>query len=296
MRLCEYRPTHERTSRDGLDKSALLELTEALSSADGGQLMRRLLHTILQGLIDAEAAQHIGADPHERTESRTTLRNGTRDKTVSTTAGVSSWLSASGWSKVSTGWSVTGRGWWWPTGSWIICGAGRSPQPRSARTPSTSPNFARFLQEKRLDLIGVAPNDVFAWVDWQGVAKLHTGSRVVRLAPRTAAPATVNRRVAAVRGFFEFAVIRGTGAANPVPAPRRGQGLRPTTRGIFGHLGSGRARGGGWSVSSAASLSPLPCRRPSVTAQLGHRPGSGVSEKRCNWPNGWATAQRKGSA
>ena len=36
-----------------LDKSALLELTEALSSADGGQLMRRLLHTILQALIDA---------------------------------------------------------------------------------------------------------------------------------------------------------------------------------------------------------------------------------------------------
>jgi putative transposase len=70
-----------------LDKSALLELTEALSSADEGQLMRRLLHTILQALIDAEAAQHIGADPHERTDARTTHRNGTRDKTVSTTAG-----------------------------------------------------------------------------------------------------------------------------------------------------------------------------------------------------------------
>jgi putative transposase len=70
-----------------LDKSALLELTEALSSADGGQLMRKLLHTILQALIDAEAAEHIGADPHERTDARTTYRNGTRDKTVSTTSG-----------------------------------------------------------------------------------------------------------------------------------------------------------------------------------------------------------------
>ena len=50
-----------------LDKSALLELTEALSSADGGQLMRKLLHTILQALIDAEAAEHIGVDRHERT-------------------------------------------------------------------------------------------------------------------------------------------------------------------------------------------------------------------------------------
>ena len=55
-----------------LDKSALLELTEALNSADGGQLMRRLLHTILQALIDAEAAEHIGADQHERTDARRT--------------------------------------------------------------------------------------------------------------------------------------------------------------------------------------------------------------------------------
>jgi putative transposase len=70
-----------------LDKSALLELTEALGSADDGQLVRRLLHTILQALIDAEAAAHIGADPHERTDTRTTWRNGTREKTVSTTAG-----------------------------------------------------------------------------------------------------------------------------------------------------------------------------------------------------------------
>ena len=47
-----------------LDNSALLELTEALRSADDGQLMRKLLHTNLQALIDAEAAEHIGADPH----------------------------------------------------------------------------------------------------------------------------------------------------------------------------------------------------------------------------------------
>ena len=70
-----------------LDKSALLELSEALRTADDGQLMRRLLHTILQALVDAEASQHIGADPHERTEDRTTYRNGTRDKTVTTAAG-----------------------------------------------------------------------------------------------------------------------------------------------------------------------------------------------------------------
>ena len=70
-----------------LDNSALLELTEALRSADDGHLMRKLLHTILQTLIDAEAAEHIGADPHERTDARRTYRNGTRDKTVATTSG-----------------------------------------------------------------------------------------------------------------------------------------------------------------------------------------------------------------
>ncbi len=70
-----------------LDQSALLELSEAFRSADSGELMRRLLHTMLQALIDAEATAHIGAGPHERTETRTTQRNGTRDRLVATTAG-----------------------------------------------------------------------------------------------------------------------------------------------------------------------------------------------------------------
>ena len=70
-----------------LDQSALLELTDALRSADGGEVMRRLLLTMLQALIDAEATAQIGAAPHERTETRTTQRNGTRDKLVATTAG-----------------------------------------------------------------------------------------------------------------------------------------------------------------------------------------------------------------
>jgi putative transposase len=70
-----------------LDQSALLELSEAMRSADGGELMRRLLHTILQALIDAEASAHIGAGRHERSPARTTQRNGSRDKVVSSTAG-----------------------------------------------------------------------------------------------------------------------------------------------------------------------------------------------------------------
>ena len=70
-----------------LNQSALLELLEAMRSADGGDLMRRLLATILQLLVDAEATAVIGAEPHQRTSTRTTQRNGGRDKLVSTATG-----------------------------------------------------------------------------------------------------------------------------------------------------------------------------------------------------------------
>ncbi len=70
-----------------LDDSALLEMIEMLRTADGGELMRRLLGGMLQAIVDAEATAHIGALPHERSEARTTQRNGTREKTVTTAAG-----------------------------------------------------------------------------------------------------------------------------------------------------------------------------------------------------------------
>jgi putative transposase len=70
-----------------LDQSALLNLVDALTSGDAGEVMRRLLATMLQELVDAEATHAIGASPHERTETRTTLRNGTRDKVVTTGVG-----------------------------------------------------------------------------------------------------------------------------------------------------------------------------------------------------------------
>ena len=70
-----------------LDQSALLELVEMLKTGGGGELMRRLLTTILQELVDAEATAFIGAGPHQRTDTRTTQRNGTRDKTITTATG-----------------------------------------------------------------------------------------------------------------------------------------------------------------------------------------------------------------
>ena len=75
------------TTSASLDDSALLEMIEMLRAADGGELMRRLLGGMLQAVVDVEATAHIGAGVHERSEDRPTQRNGTRDKTVTTTAG-----------------------------------------------------------------------------------------------------------------------------------------------------------------------------------------------------------------
>ena len=70
-----------------LDQSALLELVEVLKTSDASELMRRMLATMLQELVDAEASAFIGAVPHERTDARTNRRNGTRDKVVTTGVG-----------------------------------------------------------------------------------------------------------------------------------------------------------------------------------------------------------------
>ena len=107
-------------------------------------------------------------------------------------------------------------------------------------------NLARFLTGEGIGLAGVTPVDVFAWVDWQGARRdSAAGGKVVALRRRTAAASTVNRRVAAVRAFFEYLVMTGARTDNPVPSPRRGQGIRPAARGLLGHLGPGRPRGGG---------------------------------------------------
>lgn len=68
-------------------QSALLSLLGVLRDTDENDMMRQLLGSALQMLVDAEATAHIGAAKHERTTERTTQRNGTRDKTVATAAG-----------------------------------------------------------------------------------------------------------------------------------------------------------------------------------------------------------------
>lgn len=104
-------------------------------------------------------------------------------------------------------------------------------------------NLARFLDERDLTLGVVDAPLIFDWVDWQGVRRAGRSGRTER--SRSAAASTVNRRVAAARAFFEYLVMTGRRAENPVPSPRRGQGLRRSERGLLGHLGPGRVRPGG---------------------------------------------------
>jgi putative transposase len=70
-----------------LSQSDLLRLLESLRSADGLELVLSIAERTLQELIDAEATARIGAEWNEHTEARTALRNGNRDKTLTTAAG-----------------------------------------------------------------------------------------------------------------------------------------------------------------------------------------------------------------
>jgi integrase/recombinase XerC len=116
-------------------------------------------------------------------------------------------------------------------------------------------NFARFLTERGLGLVDLVPTDLFDYLDWQARPRPSRGVKVVRLADhRGAAPATMNRRIAAVRGLLQYAVLAGVRGDNPVPAARRNQGLRPERRGLLGHLGPSRPRGGGRLVRESRRL------------------------------------------
>jgi transposase-like protein len=70
-----------------LAHSDLSDLLAALKAGEMTDTIRTSLEWILQELIEAEASAVIGARPHERSDSRTTQRNGHRPRLLSTTAG-----------------------------------------------------------------------------------------------------------------------------------------------------------------------------------------------------------------
>lgn len=70
-----------------LDQSALLDLLAQLKLTDVTDRIRVATEKLYQELIDAEASAFIGAAPFERSAERNTHRNGTRPRTLTTTAG-----------------------------------------------------------------------------------------------------------------------------------------------------------------------------------------------------------------
>ncbi|MCX5367312.1 IS256 family transposase [Streptomyces sp. NBC_00124] len=70
-----------------LSQSELMRLLESLRRSEGVEAIRVVCERILQELIEAEATDVIGAAPREHSESRTTWRNGHRDRLLTTQAG-----------------------------------------------------------------------------------------------------------------------------------------------------------------------------------------------------------------
>src|SRR5689334_11675846 len=70
-----------------LPQSAVSDLLEVLRTGEAVDLIRESVRTVLQELIEAEAAEAIGAARYERTDTRINERNGSRPRTLSTKAG-----------------------------------------------------------------------------------------------------------------------------------------------------------------------------------------------------------------
>src|SRR6478736_1837791 len=70
-----------------LPQSAVSQLLEAFRAGEGVDLIRESVRMVMQELIETEATEQIGAGRYERTEARTTERNGARPRLVATQAG-----------------------------------------------------------------------------------------------------------------------------------------------------------------------------------------------------------------
>jgi integrase/recombinase XerC len=97
------------------------------------------------------------------------------------------------------GWRVEG---WWPDAGlanrFLAHLAARAFSPATVRAYAYDlVNFGRFCVERGVSIPDAAPTDFFDYLGWQSGLRPARGERVVRLAARRPAPATMNRRIAA---------------------------------------------------------------------------------------------------
>src|SRR6188508_1057387 len=70
-----------------LSQSVASELLETFRAGEGVDLIRESVRLVMQELIETEATEVVGAGRYERSDTRTTQRNGTRPRLVATQAG-----------------------------------------------------------------------------------------------------------------------------------------------------------------------------------------------------------------
>jgi transposase-like protein len=70
-----------------LSQSVLSEMLDAFRAGEGVDLVRDAVRLAMHELIEVEATDKIGAAPYERTDTRTTERNGSRPRLLATQAG-----------------------------------------------------------------------------------------------------------------------------------------------------------------------------------------------------------------
>lgn len=71
-----------------MDDCALLTLLAQLNASEVSDRVRAATERLYQELIDVELTAVMGAGPQGHSEERTAQRNGSRPRTLSTTAGV----------------------------------------------------------------------------------------------------------------------------------------------------------------------------------------------------------------
>jgi hypothetical protein len=143
-------------------------------------------------------------------------------------------------------------------------------------------SFLRFCDEQGLALASVTPMDLFDFLDW--LAKPAPDKVVYLRTGRGASPATMNQRIAALRGLFEFAVLT---ASDRIVRSRRLGGLRgcgPSVGACWGmsrRVGLGAAAG--WSGSNAGCRRRWSRSRSPSSSPIWRRIGTGRSCWRCCW-------------